>query len=137
VAVNVSIALWLFPSMGAPGIATASAVAGWVNAVLLLGVLIRRGHWSSDAGLNRRTPRLILASAVMAGAIWAAVTYLTPQLASASPIYTQAVTLAAIVAGAMLIYFAAAFGFGGADIGMIRRNIRRRGGVAAAPADPE
>lgn len=137
VAVNVSIALWLFPSMGAPGIATASAVAGWVNAVLLLAVLIGRGHWSSDAGLNRRTPRLILASAVMAGAIWAAVAYLAPQLASASPIYTQAVTLAAIVAGAMLIYFAAAFGLGGADIGMIRRNIRRRGGAAAAPVDPE
>lgn len=137
VAVNVSTALWLFPSMGAPGIATASAVAGWVNAALLLGVLIRRGHWGSDAGLNRRTPRLILASAVMAGAIWAAMTYLAPQLSSAAPIYTQAVTLAAVVAGAMVIYFAAAFGLGGADIGMIRRNVRRRGGGAAAPADQE
>ena len=137
VAVNVSMALWLFPSMGAPGIATASAVAGWVNAAMLLGVLIRRGHWDSDAGLNRRTPRLILASAVMAGAIWAAVTYLAPQLSSDTPIYTQAVTLAAIVAGAMLIYFAAAFGLGGADLGMIRRNIRRRGAGAQAPTDPE
>jgi putative peptidoglycan lipid II flippase len=138
VAVNVSTALWLFPSMGAPGIATASAVAGWVNAALLLGVLIRRGHWGSDAGLNRRAPRLILACAIMAGAIWAAVTYLAPQLSSDTPIYTQAVTLAAVVAGAMAIYFAAAFGLGGADIGMIRRNIRRRGGAgAAAPADPE
>lgn len=138
VAVNVSIALWLFPSMGAPGIATASAVAGWVNAAMLLGVLIRRRHWGSDAGLNKRAPRLILASAVMAGAIWAAVTYLAPQLASASPIHTQAATLAAIVGGAMAIYFAAAFGLGGADIGMIRRNIRRKGGGAAtAPADPE
>ena len=137
VAVNVSTALWLFPSMGAPGIATASAAAGWVNAALLLGVLVRRGHWGSDAGLNRRTPRLILASAVMAGAIWAAVAYLAPQLSSASPVYTQAVTLAVVVAGAMAIYFVAAFGLGGADIGMIRRNIRRRGGAGTAPAEPE
>jgi putative peptidoglycan lipid II flippase len=137
VAVNVSTALWLFPSMGAPGIATASAIAGWVNAALLLGVLIRRGHWGSDAGLNKRIPRLILASAVMAGAIWAAVAYLGPQLASASPVYTQAATLAVIVAGAMLVYFAAAFGLGGADIGMIRRSVRRRGDASAAPVDPE
>jgi hypothetical protein len=36
----------------------------------------------------------------------------------------------------MLIYFAAAFGLGGADIGMIRRNIRQRGG-AQPPTDPE
>lgn len=136
VAVNVSTALWLFPSMGAPGIATASAVAGWVNAVLLFGVLIWRGHWGSDAGLNKRTPRLILATAVMAGAIYAAVAYLAPQLASASPVYTQAVTLAAIVAGAMLLYFAAVFGLGGADIGMIRRSIRRRG-AGPATADRE
>jgi putative peptidoglycan lipid II flippase len=64
----------------------------------------------------------------MAGAIWAAVAYFAPQLSSDTPIYTQAVTLAVIVACAMLIYFAAAFGLGGADIGMIRRNIRRRGG---------
>jgi putative peptidoglycan lipid II flippase len=136
VAVNVSTALWLFPSMGAPGIATASAIAGWVNAALLFGVLIRRGHWGSDAGLNKRTPRLILASAVMAGAIWAAVAYLGPQLASASPVYTQAATLAVIVVGAMLVYFAAAFGLGGADIGMIRRSVRRRGGAAASVTEP-
>ena len=137
VAVNVSIALWLFPRIGAPGIATASAVAGWINAALLLGVLDPRGHWGRDAGLTKRTPRLILASAVMAGAIWAAVTYLEPQLASASPVYTQALTLAAIVAGAMVIYFTAAFGLGGADIGMIRRSVRRRGGSGVAPVDPE
>jgi putative peptidoglycan lipid II flippase len=107
-----------------------------VNAALLLGVLMKRGHWGSDAGLTRRTPPLIVASAVMAGAIWAAVAYLAPYLASASPIHTQAVTLAVIIAGAMLIYFAAAFGLGGADIGMIRRNIRQRGG-AQPPTDPE
>jgi putative peptidoglycan lipid II flippase len=29
----------------------------------------------------------------------------------------------------MAIYFAAAFGLGGADIGMIRRNVRRKGGA--------
>jgi putative peptidoglycan lipid II flippase len=137
VAVNISAALWLFPTMGAPGIATASAAAGWVNASLLFGVLVKRGHWTSDAGLVKRMPRLVLASAAMAGAIYAAVAYLAPQLASAAPFYTQAVALAVIVAGAMLLYFAAAFGLGGADLGMIRRNVRRGSGEAATEPSPD
>jgi putative peptidoglycan lipid II flippase len=73
----------------------------------------------------------------MAGAIWLAVRHLAPQLSSDTPIYTQAMTLAAVVAGAMAIYFAAAFGLGGADIGMIRRNIRQKGGDAGAQGATE
>ncbi len=46
--VNVSLALTLFPRMGAAGIATAAAVAGWVNAPLLFGMLVWRGHWGRD-----------------------------------------------------------------------------------------
>ncbi|MBX3582360.1 MAG: murein biosynthesis integral membrane protein MurJ [Rhizobiaceae bacterium] len=138
VALNIAIALWLFPSMGAPGIATASAIAGWVNAAMLLGVLIWRGHWGTDAGLIRRAPRLVVASALMAAAIWFAVDYFEPQLASASPIHTQALALGIVVLGAMALYFAAAFALGGADMGMIRRNIRRKGTPApTAPNYPE
>lgn len=137
VAVNISTALWLFPSMGAPGIATASAVAGWVNAMLLLGVLIARGHWASDAGLLKRTPRLLLASAVMAGAIHLAQAYLGPHLTPEAPLYLQAAALGILVLGGMAIYFAAAFGLGGADMGMIRRNVRRKAGSPSGLADQE
>ena len=132
VAVNVSTALWLFPTMGAPGIATAAAVAGWVNASMLLGVLVARGHWASDAGLLKRMPRLVVACALMAGAIHLATSWLGPQFDPASPIYIQAAALAAIILGAMAVYFAAAFGLGGADLGMIRRNVRRKGGAQGA-----
>jgi putative peptidoglycan lipid II flippase len=125
VAVNVSIALTLFPGMGAPGIAVASAVAGWVNALLLLGFLIRRGHWGTDIPLLTRIPRLVLAAAVMAGAVYFAAGWLAPYLAPASPLPVQAVALAVLIGGAAMVYFAVAFGIGGADIGMIRRSIRR------------
>jgi putative peptidoglycan lipid II flippase len=125
VAVNVSTALALFPSMGAAGIATASAIAGWVNAVLLLGVLIRRGHWGRDVGLLTRIPRLVVASAVMAGALYYAVRWYAAELGSSSPVYIQASTLAIIVAAGAAIYFVVAFGIGGADLGIIRRSIRR------------
>ena len=41
-----------------------------VRAALLLGVLIKRGHWGTDRGLIKRAPRLLLASGLMAAAIY-------------------------------------------------------------------
>src|SRR5690606_34803495 len=70
VAINISAALTLFPSMGAPGIATAAAISGWANAALLFGMLVRRGHWGGDRGLVLRLPRLVLAAGLMAAALW-------------------------------------------------------------------
>lgn len=134
VAVNVAIALWLFPSMGAPGIAVASSVAGWINAAMLLGVLIRRGHWGRDIPLLTRIPRLILASAIMAAALWYGASWLQSHLASSSPVWTQAAALAGLCAAGALVYFIVAFAIGGAQFSMIRRNIRR-GGKAAPPVE--
>ncbi|WP_274630407.1 murein biosynthesis integral membrane protein MurJ [Arvimicrobium flavum] len=134
VVANIGIALAVFPTMGAPGIAVASAVAGWINATLLLAVLIRRGHWGKDVPLLTRIPRLLLASAVMAAAIWyVKETIAAPYLASGSPLAIQASALAVVIAGAMVVYFAVAFGTGGASLGVIRRNVRRS--KAARPAD--
>ncbi len=133
VAVNISVALTLFPSMGAPGIAAASAIAGWINAAMLLGTLIWRGHWDRDAGLIRRAPRLVIASAIMAAGLWYAMGFAEQWLGSAAPFYTQAAALAVLVAGAVIVYFGLAFGIGGADFGMLRRNIKRN---RATPAEP-
>jgi putative peptidoglycan lipid II flippase len=137
VAVNVTTALTLFPSMGAPGIAVASAVAGWVNALMLLGVLIRRGHWGRDAPLMKRIPRLVLSAAVMGAALYFAENWLAAQLASGSPLAIKATTLLALVAGGTLLYFVAAFATGGADFGMIRRNIRRKGSPPVGEQSPD
>ncbi len=137
VVVNVAIALTLFSSVGAPGIAVASAAAGWVNALMLLGVLIRRGHWGRDAPLLKRIPRLVLSAALMAvflhyGAIWC-----EPWLASSARLVTKAAALAALSGCGAMLYFALAFAIGGADAGMVRRNVRRGSPkpVASAAAD--
>ena len=134
VVVNVTAALSLFPSMGAPGIAVASAIAGWVNAALLIGVLVHRGHWGMDIPLLKRIPRLVLAAGAMAGAIYFATGWFSPYLAPESPLAVQATALMVLIAGAALIYFVVAFGTGGADIGMIRRSIRRGSASATAPS---
>jgi putative peptidoglycan lipid II flippase len=127
VVVNVATALALFPSMGAPGIAVASAVAGWVNAGMLLFVLVRRGHWGREAALMKRIPRLVLAAALMGAALWYAQGWLAAELSSPARLVTKATTLALLSGGGAVLYFALAFATGGADLGMIRRNMRRGG----------
>jgi putative peptidoglycan lipid II flippase len=136
VLVNISIALTLFPDLGAPGIAIASAIAGWVNALLLLGFLVRRGHWGSDIPLLTRIPRLVLAAAIMAVAAYFAADWLSPYLAPESPLLVQATALAVLICGAAIIYFAVSFGIGGADIRMIRRSMKR-GAAPKTKADSD
>ncbi|MGA6112103.1 MULTISPECIES: murein biosynthesis integral membrane protein MurJ [Agrobacterium] len=127
VVVNVSLALTLFPRLGGPGIAIAEITAGWVNAALLFGMLLCRGHWHVDIPLLTRIPRLLLAAALMAGFVHYALTWLTFELSSASSIFIRAGTIMALVFAAMLVYFVLAFVSGGADIGMVKRAIRKRG----------
>ena len=136
VAVNIALALILFPSMGAPGIAVASSVAGWVNAGMLLVVLVRRGHWGREAALMRRIPRLVAASLAMAAALWFGAWESAPYLASGSPLIVKATALGLLCLGGMILYFALAFAIGGADAGMVRRSMRRRGPASAPPATP-
>jgi putative peptidoglycan lipid II flippase len=125
VAVNVTLALTLFPVIAEAGIAAAEATAGWVNALLLLVTLMRRGHWGSDRALLTRIPRLVLAAALMAGCIRFGLGWAAPWLQPSSPLIEQVAALAALILGAMVVYFTAAFATGGADLGMIRRNLRR------------
>ncbi|OQM73955.1 murein biosynthesis integral membrane protein MurJ [Manganibacter manganicus] len=125
VAVNLATALILFPSMGAPGIAVASALAGWINAAMLLAGLVKRGHWQRDAALMKRIPRLFLATAVMAAALYFGAQWFAPELSSSARLLTKGAALALLCGAGAVIYFVLAFAIGGADLAMIRRNMRR------------
>ena len=63
VAVNIAVSLLLFPVFRHVGVAVATAVAAWVN-VLLLGYGLR-GFWKMDARLLKKIPRVLLASVLM------------------------------------------------------------------------
>jgi len=137
VLVNVALALTLFPTLGETGIATAESTAGWVNAALLFATLAWRGHWGNDLPLLTRLPRLVFAAAVMGVTLWFALGWLEAHLEPSQPLLTQAIVLAGLIAMSMVIYFGVAFATGGANIGMIRRNVKRGRGSAAAPPDGE
>ncbi len=125
VVVNVTLALTLFPRIAEAGIAAAEASAGWINATLLLTTLARRGHWEWDGHLMRRLPRLAASALAMGVALHFALPLAEPYLTPQTSILVQVPALGALIAGAMIVYFALAFGIGGADMGMIRRGLDR------------
>ncbi len=126
VAVNCATALTLFPHMGAPGIAVAEATAGWISTVLLFGTLLRRGHLVWEWALARRAALLVVAACVMGGVIFYLKQRWAPELASRASLPTKLGTLGLLIAISMVVYFATAFLIGGANLGMIRRNLNRK-----------
>jgi putative peptidoglycan lipid II flippase len=67
----------------------------------------------------------MLSAAVMAVALKFAVGYADPYLRPQSSILVQVPALGCLIVGAMVVYFGLAFASGGADLGMIRRNLAR------------
>ncbi len=132
VVVNCILAVTLFYERG---IATAEAVSGWLTALMLFVTLARRGHWPLEKALLWRIVRLLIATLVMAVSLEYASGYLADRLAHGSPIYEQVFALGLLVAFAMVVYFSVAFLIGGADLGMIRRNLKRKAKPEAAPAE--
>lgn len=59
----------LFPRYGFVGVAAVIAISGWVGATLLGVVLNRRGWLRLDADVAPRLARIVLATAVMGGAV--------------------------------------------------------------------
>jgi putative peptidoglycan lipid II flippase len=126
VAVNVALALTLFPRIAEAGIATAETTAGWVNATLLATILLRRGHFAFDAPLVRSLPRQLLSCAIMGAFLVFGADYLGASLASASGFAEQFAALLLLIAGGAIVYFAVAHLTGAADLRAILRNFRRR-----------
>mgnify|MGYP000179131070 CR=1 FL=1 len=141
VALNTGLAITLFPMFEESGIAIAEAAAGWTNTILLFSVLLWRGHLVFEWSLVTRTARLMIASAIMAGLL----VYLSDRwsawLAPSSPLFDQVLALGGLVVIAMPVYFGIAFLIGGADIGIIRRSLKRRkktaDEAATTPTDPD
>uniref|UniRef100_UPI0025981086 polysaccharide biosynthesis C-terminal domain-containing protein n=1 Tax=uncultured Brevundimonas sp. TaxID=213418 RepID=UPI0025981086 len=57
---------------GVLGLAIATSVSAWVNVALLAGTLIREDSWRPSPAFVSRLSRIVAASAVMAGLLFAA-----------------------------------------------------------------
>ncbi len=129
VVINSALAISLFQILAERGIAVAEATAGWVNTILLFATLHRRGHLTWEWALVTRTLRLMVAAAIMAAMLVYLSDYWSAWLAPEASLLHQVTALGGLVAVAMLVYFAIAFAIGGADLGMLRRNLKRKSRV--------
>lgn len=137
VVVNSALAISLFPIIAERGIATAEAAAGWINTILLFFTLWKRGDLTWEWGFARRTLMLLIATAIMGASLIYAMPYAAPWLTPGSGLLHQLAALFGLIGIAMIIYFGVAFLTGGADFGMIRRNLKRNRRTPAPSADDQ
>jgi len=111
--VNLCLTLALMRLLAHVGIALATTIAGWLNALALLALLIRRRHFQFDARAHRNLPR-VAAAAIGMGVVLAALRIaLAPILAGHAMLQLGA--LAALVCVGLAAFSALALGLGIAD----------------------
>jgi len=120
-ATNVVLSLALFPVLAEAGIAIATSVAGWVNAITLATILIVRGHWTYAAATVRRLVLIAVCAAIMAVALWLGLRWIGPVFAPDGGFPKQAMALGGLVVAGAAIYFAGAQITGAARLGDLRR----------------
>jgi putative peptidoglycan lipid II flippase len=119
-------ALLLFPGYGHVGIAAAIALSGWVGASALAVVLWRRGWLEIDRAAQRRLPRIVLATVVMAAAIKAGNHLMGSVFDMSGSALARIVTLVVLVVAGLGVYLAAIQILGIARFDELRAELRRR-----------
>ena len=105
----VSVALfWGFSRIGLMphlGIAIATTLAGWINALMLWRGLANRGHFATDARLSRNLPLITLASIVMGAVLWGGEKLLQDALDPARTLFVKSGALSVLVLAGAFVYF--------------------------------
>ncbi len=108
------------------GIAVATSIGGWINALLLWGALKSHGHFEGDARLHHALPRIILASLLMGAALFAGANYLEPWLAQANGAAVRFSALGVLITGGSVAYFVMTQLTGAVRLGQLRAAFRRK-----------
>ena len=106
--------------LGAPGIALATVVSAWVNAVAMGGLLARRALWVADRRLRRVVPLQLGAAAAMGAMLGGAVAFI-PMATGLS----GTILLALVCVTGAFTYFALAHLTGALDLRALRQVLRR------------
>lgn len=131
--VNVVLSLALFFYFSAKGwmphlgIAIATTVAGWINALQLWWTLRKRGEFRADGRLLKTLPLILLSSALMGAVLYFLAGALAPWLAEGTPTLIRVAALGALVASGLISYAAFVFATGIFSISQLKALRRRRG----------
>ena len=126
VGLNIAGALALFAVMGHVGIALATSIASWVNALLLAVTLSRRGAWKNDARSRRNLPRILLAALVMGVVVWGLNHWLGPFFQPEIPFWLRFSLLLAMITAGMIVYFGLTWLLGVFSPRMLKQALRAR-----------
>jgi putative peptidoglycan lipid II flippase len=99
-------------------------MAGWLNALVLLALLIRRGHFGFDRRARRNLPRVGVAALGMGAVLAALRVGLAPMLGGHTMLQVGA--LAVLVCAGLVAFAALALGFGIADWRDLMGRLRRQ-----------
>lgn len=124
-----SIALFfLFRRMGLMphlGIAVATTLGGWLNALLLWSALKRQGHFVADARLKHALPMIVVSSFAMGVVLWILAEMFASYLAPGSGLLVRMGTMAGLTAAGVAVYFAVAHVTGAARLGSLKAAFAR------------
>ncbi len=134
IASNVALnAIFLFQTnLAQVGIALASSLSGWLNALLLGAILMRRDQLEPDRRLLSRAMRVAVATVGMGAVLWLALRQLAPALAH--PDLVGVIALLGLCALGGVVYAALGALLGVVNLSELRFLVRREPGIT--PVDP-
>jgi putative peptidoglycan lipid II flippase len=161
VAVNIAVGAGLFlgipgtafHGIGVQGIAAGTAVASWLTVVQMVAALHRRKDWTLGARAASRIGRILIATAIMGAALWAAehwrFEYVQPLFEHLAIGFrgrhilgAKEISVAVVSIAAAVLYFAALFATGAIKLSELKRALKRGGKDAEkalehTPAGPD
>jgi putative peptidoglycan lipid II flippase len=125
VAVNIAASIILSRYMAHVGIALATSIASWINALLLISVAVQRRHYAPDARFKSRLPRMVASLFVMVAVLLCLNWLIADHYAENAGIRSALWGLLILCVGGGASYFAAAHVTGALSLGEIRSYVRR------------
>lgn len=127
---NLGLTLFLMRSWGHVGIALATVIAGWCNALALVALSLRRGHFRLDAQACHSVLRIVAAALAMGVVLLFLRMALAPALAG--PTSARLAAALGLVVTGLVVFFALMLLLGLGD----RLDLRRRIGVLGRTYTP-
>src|SRR5436190_3000134 len=125
VVINIAASLLLSRWYGHVGIAMATSIAAWANAILLALSLTRRGHYHMDDRLKARLPRILVSGLLMGLLLLLGLWILEENFSVGAHFISSVWGLVILVLGGIASYFALAHVSGAMTLAEMRAAIKR------------
>ncbi len=125
VVINIAASLLLSRWYGHVGIAMATSLAAWANAILLAILLTQRGHYQMDSRLKARLPRILVSGLLMGLLLLLGLWFLAENFMATASFISSLWGLVVLVAGGIASYFALAHVSGAMTLAEMRAALKR------------